>query len=369
MNRKNNIQNMIGYKKALGMSRFCISAVVILSVVILFTKVFTRESISIDHYAPNCPTPSISASVTSIIKINDTASCGPPSAAVISPTQIDIRFPNYNCGGCLCREVYPVTFVAGDGWKITKCYTGTCVTTVLHTSYEGTFWTGPLEDTDESAGDGNPDYNVQITTAEVPAAACCGNEILEIPSGEECDNVSGFVYTDIESDCPYGEGNCCYTHENSTESLRCTLYGPRCGDGVGDPFNNANIDSGYEECDGGDGVNGTECIPGEPGTCRYCKSDCTIGRVTNGADIPLVVTGGLVALGDESGNSAIELNRNLIFYSPIGDELYSGDNGANVFNDNMSPSEAIFYDPRYLDIYRNILGSFGNIQFRESGVQ
>lgn len=201
--------------------------------------------------------------------------------------------------------------------------------------------------------------------------AICGDGVKE--STEACDNVSGYNYTE---DCPYGATNCCHVAGTANE---CTVYGGAyCGDGDSTyPFSNSNVDfTDGEECDAGS-ANGTECVlpnPDEPGTCAYCKSDCTKGFVASGADVPLVVTGGLVALGENTGGaSAIELQRNIIFYSPTdATEVYyqeTVDHGVAGFNNNMSPAEAIYYDPRYLDIYREFLGGFGNIQFLESGVQ
>lgn len=120
-------------------------------------------------YGATCQ--NISAAVTAVTRVNPTAQCNAPTVTVVSPTRIEARFENYPQGSpALCRNMYPITYTEGVGWQLTACYTGTCETRTLMTTYEGTFTTGGLEDTDESTGDGQPDYSISVSAAGI---GCC----------------------------------------------------------------------------------------------------------------------------------------------------------------------------------------------------
>jgi len=169
-------------------------------------------------------------------------------------------------------------------------------------------------------------------------------------------------------------GGCNYHVYYLGSAKYVTQVVPTCGNGILDPG---------EQCEIGGIISGggtlpvNDCTPSTtPGACQYCQvSTCRVrNKVVGDVGLPLTVTGGLVALGNNITNttdSAIVLNRDIKYYYPFAGDRYYAETqsyGFSGFNNNLDPAEEVTYDPRYLDIYKHVLGRIGFVRFTESGV-
>jgi hypothetical protein len=88
------------------------------------------------------------------------------------------------------------------------------------------------------------------------------------------------------------------------------------------------------------------------------KEKIIINSKNNKKDSVLTVNGGLIALGKRA---------NITFTSPIFSAVYLNRDMADS-NKNNSPVEIINYDPRFSDIFRELFGDVGRVNFSESGI-